>query len=186
MQAVRTGHGQIVAEQFCISAGCWSGLLLARLGVPIAVKPIRGQIVLLSMPEMILRGIVYVGPHYLVPRDDGRILVGSTLEDAGFNRQTTSAVIQELLDFALAWVPALRGAEFERCWAGLRPATGDGLPFLGRLPELDNAFIAAGHYRSGLVLSCATAVVMAQLMQTEQPAVDLQPFRVERELVHGG
>jgi glycine oxidase len=184
--AVRTRHGQMVAERFCITTGCWSGLVLARLGVPIAVKPIRGQIVLLSMPDMILKRIVYVGPHYFVPREDGRILVGSTLEDVGFNRQTTAAVIHELLDFALAWVPALREADFERCWAGLRPASGDGLPYLGRVPGLDNAFLAAGHYRSGLILAPATAVVMAQLMQGESPAVDLHPFRVERELVHGG
>jgi glycine oxidase len=184
--AVRTRHGQMAADRFCITTGCWSGLVLARLGVPIAVKPIRGQIVLLSMPEMILRRIAYVGPHYFVPREDGRILVGSTLEDVGFNRQTTSSVIHELLDFALTWVPALREANFERCWAGLRPASGDGLPFLGRVPGLDNAFVAAGHYRSGLILAPATAVVMAQLMQGESPAVDLHAFRVERELVHGG
>jgi glycine oxidase len=185
MRSVRTRHGQLAANQFCITAGCWSGLLLARLGIPIAVKPIRGQIVLLSMPDMILKRVVYVGPHYCVPRSDGRILVGSTLEDVGFNRQTTSAVIQGLLEFALSWVPALRGAEFERCWAGLRPATADGVPYLGRLPGLENAFVAAGHYRSGLILSPATAVVMAQLMQGEQPAVDLHSFRADREMIHG-
>ncbi|HEV3417003.1 MAG TPA: glycine oxidase ThiO [Pirellulales bacterium] len=185
MRSVRTRHGQLVADRFCITSGCWSGLLLARLGIPVAIKPIRGQIVLLSMPEMVLKRIVYVGPHYYVPRDDGRILVGSTLEDAGFNRQTTSAVIRELLDFAIAWVPALREANFERCWAGLRPASGDGIPYLGRLPGLDNAYVAAGHYRSGLILSPATAVVMAQLIQGQEPAVDLHPFRAERELVNG-
>ena len=186
IRAVRTGHGEIVADQVCITTGCWSGLMLARLGVPLAVKPIRGQIALVSLPEMILQRIVYVGPHYFVPRDDGRILIGSTLEDVGFNRQTTAAVIQELLDFALTWIPALAEANFERSWAGLRPASGDGLPYLGRLPGLENAFVAAGHYRSGLILAPATAVVMAQMMQGEQPAADLLPFRVDRELVHGG
>jgi glycine oxidase len=133
-----------------------------------------------------LRRIAYVGQHYFVPREDGRILVGSTLEDAGFNRRTTAAVIKELLDFALQWVPALAEADFERCWAGLRPASGDGLPYLGRVPGLENAFVAAGHYRSGLILAPATAVVMAQLIQEESPAVDLHAFRVDRELVHGG
>jgi glycine oxidase len=185
MIAARTRHGQIIADQFCITTGCWSGLVLARLGIPVAVKPIRGQVALLSMPDVILKRVAYAGSHYFVPRDDGRILVGSTLEDVGFNRHTTSAVIQELLEFALRWVPALREAEFERCWAGLRPATADGLPYLGQLPGLDNVYVAAGHYRSGLVLSCATAVVMAQLIQGEQPAVDLQPFRVDREIVNG-
>jgi glycine oxidase len=185
MLSVRTRHGQLAAHRFCITSGCWSGLLLARMGVPIAVNPIRGQIVLLSMPEMLMRRIAYSGPLYLVPRDDGRILVGSTLEDAGFNKQTTAEVIRELLDFAVTWVPALTEANVERTWAGLRPATGDGLPYLGRLAALENAFVAAGHYRSGLILAPATAVVMAQLMQGEKPAVDLAAFRVERELAHG-
>lgn len=183
--AARTRHGQIIANHYCITTGCWSSLMLARLSVPIAVKPIRGQIVLLSMPEMILQRIVYVGPHYLVPRDDGRILVGSTLEDVGFNRQTTADVVHGLLGFAVRWAPALREAKVEQCWAGLRPASSDGMPYLGRVPGLSNAFVAAGHYRSGLILAPATAVVMAQLMQGEQTAVDLHSFRPERELSHG-
>jgi glycine oxidase len=185
MLSVRTRHGQLSADRFCITSGCWSGLLAARIGVPIAVKPIRGQMALVSMGKMILRRITYEGPLYLVPRDDGRILVGSTLEDVGFNKQTTAEVIRELLDFAITWVPALAEANVERSWAGLRPATGDGLPYLGRLPELENAFIAAGHYRSGIILAPGTAAVMAQLIVGEPPAVELHQFRVERELVHG-
>ncbi len=185
VRAALTRHGQIVAERFCLTTGCWSGLVAARLGVPVAVKPIRGQMALLSMPEMILKRIVYVGPHYLVPRDDGRLLVGSTVEDVGFNRQTTAAVIQKLLEFALQWAPALSEAKVEQTWAGLRPASGDGLPYLGRLPGVDNAFIAAGHYRSGLILAPATAVVMAQLITGEQAAVELDQFEVERGFNHG-
>ncbi len=185
MQSVRTRHGQLAAEQFCICSGAWSGLLLARAEVPIAVKPIRGQIVLLKLPEQVLRRVVYVGPHYLVPRDDGRILIGSTLEDVGFDRRTTASTVRELLDFALGWSPLLESADVERCWAGLRPASGDGLPYIGRLPGVDNAFVGAGHYRSGLLQAPGTAVLLAQLMHGEPTAFDLHPFRAEREVIYG-
>jgi glycine oxidase len=185
MRSIRTRHGELAAEQFAICSGAWSGLLLARAGVPIAVKLIRGQIVLLKLPEQALRRVVYVGPHYLVPRDDGRILVGSTLEDVGFDRRNTAAAVRELLDFALAWSPLLQSADVESCWAGLRPASGDGLPYIGKLPGVENAFVGAGHFRSGLIQAPGTAVLLAQLMHGEPTALDLHPFRPEREVVHG-
>jgi glycine oxidase len=82
--------------------------------------------------------------------------------------------------FALELVPALRSATFERSWAGLRPGTADRLPYLGAMPGVANGFIAAGHFRSGLQLSPATAVVMAQVIRGEAPEIDLRPFAVER------
>jgi glycine oxidase len=85
------------------------------------------------------------------------------------------------LEFALALVPRLQEAQLERTWSGLRPATRDGLPYLGRVPGLANAFLAAGHFRGGLQLSTGTAVVMSQLMEGRQPAIDLSAFRLDRE-----
>jgi len=176
----RTKQGSIAAERFCVTSGAWSGGLLSKLGVHVAIKPIRGQIVLLRTAKPILRRAVYAGPHYFVPRDDGHLLVGSTLEDVGFDRRVTSEAVRELLDFAIDWIPELRTAEMECCWAGLRPASADGRPYLGRVPGLQNAFAAAGHYRSGLILAPATAVFMAQLIRGQTPEFDLTPFAVER------
>jgi glycine oxidase len=178
--AVETTGGGVSAGQVCITNGPWAKTLLARLGVTVAIKPIRGQMVLLNSPKPGLRRIVNDGPRYLVPRGDGRVLVGSTEEDAGFDKRTTAEGVSGLLDFALELSPELKSAQVEQTWAGLRPATLDGLPYLGRMPGLDNAFVAAGHFRSGLQLSPGTAVLMSQLIQDLPPEVDLSPFSVER------
>jgi glycine oxidase len=115
-----------------------------------------------------------------VPRDDGRVLVGSTEEEAGFDKSTTKEAIRELTQLAIELVPTLRHAQVERTWAGLRPGSFDGLPYLGPIPGLENAFVAAGHFRSGLHLSTGTAVVMGQLIRGLQPEIDLAPFQIAR------
>jgi glycine oxidase len=183
IQAARTKRGSLTAKRFCITSGTWSGRLLERLGMQATIKPIRGQIVLLKSKEPLLRRVVYIGPHYFVPRADGRTLVGSTVEDVGFDCRSTPDGVRELLDFALEWLPQLRTAEVERSWAGLRPGSVDGAPYLGSIPGMENAFIATGHFRSGLILAPATALVMAQLMRGEKTAIDLEPFRVDREAI---
>jgi glycine oxidase len=180
IEAVRSNVGLLTAEQFCVAGGAWSRGLLVRLGFEPRMKPIRGQMVLLAHDRRLLERVINEGPRYLVPRTDGHVLVGSTEEDAGFDKSTTGSGIDGLLSFALSLAPRLAVARFERCWAGLRPGTADGLPYLGRLPGLDNGFVATGHFRSGLQLSPATAVLMAQLMRGQRPEVDLETFRIGR------
>lgn len=177
---VRTRRGSYSAKQYVLCTGAWTGDLAARFGVQVAVKPIRGQIVLLRTPAPVIRGIVMVGRHYFVPRDDGRVLVGSTEEDVGFDKSNTEEAVERLKQFAYELAPALRSAEVERTWAGLRPYAVDDRPYLGRVPALQNAYVAAGHYRWGLTLSTGTAVVMTQLLLGEPPLVDLSEFRVNR------
>ncbi|MBL8825735.1 MAG: glycine oxidase ThiO [Planctomycetaceae bacterium] len=178
--AVQTNIGLIEADKVCICGGAWSAPIASLLGFEVGVKPIRGQIVLLNPGREVIRHNINDGPRYLVPRDDGRVLVGSTEEDVGFEKRTTDVAIRGLLDFATTLVPALAGAPVEKSWSGLRPATLDVLPYLSRLPKFDNAWIAAGHFRAGLSMSCSTAVVMAQLINGEPPQIDLTPFRVDR------
>lgn len=180
VEGVRTVAGTLTADRVCITSGAWSRALALRLGASVAVKPVRGQMVLLATQPLLLRRVINEGARYLVPRVDGRVLVGSTEEDTGFEKRTTGEGVQSLLNFALDLCPALAGAKFERSWAGLRPGSADGLPYLGRLPNFDNAFIAAGHYRSGLQFSPGTAVVMGQLIRGEKPQIDLSPFRPDR------
>jgi glycine oxidase len=133
-----------------------------------------------ALPATLLRRVINEGPRYLVPRDDGQVLVGSTEEDVGFVKENTAADIADLLLFAEDLCPALGSARLVRCWSGLRPATSDSLPYLGRVPGVENGFLAAGHFRQGLHLSPATAVVMSQLIRGETPEVDLEPFAVGR------
>jgi glycine oxidase len=182
--AVKTSVGAIPADRVVIASGAWTQSLTSRLGLKIAVKPMRGQIVLLSTPrriiDRIIEWIVDFGYHYLQPRDDGRLLVGTTMEDVGFDRRNTAQAISGMLQFATRLAPVLGGATLEQAWCGFRPASIDGLPYLGAVPGFENAFIATGHFRHGLWLSTGTAVVMSRLIRGESPGVDLTPFRVDR------
>jgi glycine oxidase len=178
--AAQTAAGRLLADRFLVCAGAWTDHLLAPLGRPLGVHPVRGQIALLNWGGPLLRRIVEQGKRYLVPRPDGRVLVGSTEEDAGFDKRTTAEAIVELLRFAVELVPSLAAAHVERCWAGLRPGSPDGLPFLGPLPGCDNLFVAAGHFRSGIMLSAGTGLVMAELLTGRTPRVALEGFRLDR------
>ncbi|MBX7165668.1 MAG: glycine oxidase ThiO [Pirellulales bacterium] len=174
--AVNTPDGPRVAATYCLATGAWSRELAAQLNVELRLKPIRGQIALLNTGERLFSRVINEGSRYLVPREDGRVLVGSTEEDAGFEKRNTAAGIAGLLELAAGLVPPLAAATLEKCWSGLRPSSPDGTPYLGLLPGYENFFAAAGHFRSGLQLSPATAVVLAQLMLGERPEVDLEPF----------
>lgn len=183
IEGIRIAHSEggaatdtVRADRYCLAAGAWSGHLAESLGLQIETRPIRGQIALLRLPEQVLTRVVNVGLEYLVPRSDGRLLVGSTIEDAGFEKITTPQTIQRLLAFAHALLGPLPHAAIEQSWAGLRPGSVDGLPFLGATPACSNAFIAAGHFRAGLHQSTGTAVMLADLITGRTPALDPTPF----------
>lgn len=169
-------HGRHDAGTIVVAAGAWSQELLASAGCPIEIEPVRGQIVLLSCPQRPFRHVIECGPRYLVPRNDGRVLIGSTEEWVGFNKQNTAEGLLGLLSFAEELVPALKQASFERAWAGLRPRTVNGMPFIGRVPGEENLIVAAGHFRAGLHFSPVTGRVVSQLIMRESPMVDVSPF----------
>ena len=178
---VRTAEGVIECGSLVIAAGAWSGELLAHLRIHAPTPPLKGQIVLLRSPRKLLKRIVEHGKNYLVPRDDGRILIGATEENAGFDKRTTSEGMRYLLNEAIRVCPVLAEAEVETSWSGLRPGSVDTKPYLGPLPGFSNAFVATGHKRSGIQLSTGTAEVIADLVLGRAPRVDLTPFRVGRE-----
>ena len=178
--SVETSGGKLSASQFVVAGGAWSGRLLHEVGCNAAVRPLRGQIVLLAMQPSPIEHVVNIGPRYLVPRGDGRVLVGATEEVAGFDKRTTAGGVGGLVDFALGLVPALERATFERSWAGLRPQSADGLPYLGRVSQADNLFVATGHFRAGLQLSPVTGRVMSQLLLAREPDLPLAPYSAER------
>jgi glycine oxidase len=180
--AALSDAGPLVAERFLISTGAWTDGLVETIGWNPEIHPIRGQIALLNTSNQLLKRIILQGSRYIVPRADGRVLVGSTEEDVGFDKRTTAASIADLLAFACKLVPALGQAQVERCWAGLRPGPPDGKPYLGRVPGWDNLFVAAGHYRSGIQLSPGTALAMKELLLDLKPSQVLDPFRPDRVL----
>jgi len=172
--------GELTADQFLLAAGAWSGGLGHALDLELPVVPVKGQILLLrTAPETVRRIVKHPGA-YFVPRVDGRVLVGATMERADFDKTPTLWALRSLANAAAFLLPPLDGAEVERQWAGLRPGTPDGLPYLGRVPAVANLFVATGHYRNGVVLAPATAEVMAGLMSGEAPDIDLDPFSVGR------
>jgi glycine oxidase len=180
VSAVETTAGPVSAGSFLVAAGAWSDRLLKQAGCQTGVRPVRGQIALLQA-ESPARPILLHGKRYLVPRLDGRVLVGSTEEEVGFDARPTAHAIGDLLSFAVGLVPDLADAALERCWAGLRPGTPDGLPFLGAVPGHRNLFVAAGHYRAGIQLSPATGRVMKELIRREPSLIPVDVFRLDRQ-----
>jgi glycine oxidase len=180
IDAVDIDQGTMTAGRYLVAGGAWSEGLLQQVGWRPGIRPIRGQMALFQTGRQGVRPVLLAGRRYLVPRTDGRLLAGSTEEDVGFQATPTGGGIGELIAFALTILPGLAETPLEKCWAGLRPGSPDGLPFLGLVPGCRNLFVAAGHFRAGILLSPATGLVMSQLLRDEAPAVPLDPFRPER------
>jgi glycine oxidase len=167
------------ADAVVIAAGSWSGLVQGISLDPRVVRPARGQMVQLQTRLPLLSHVVFSDKGYLIPRADGRIIAGSTLEFAGFEKHVTAEGLQRILALALELCPALASAPVQETWAGLRPYTEDHLPILGAGP-LPGLFLATGHFRNGILLAPITARLLAQAILGESPLVDLSPFRFDR------
>ncbi|MBA4064657.1 MAG: glycine oxidase ThiO [Isosphaera sp.] len=166
------------AGRVLLATGAWAGR---------GVYPVRGQIVLLKTPAPTFTRVLMLGKRYLVPRVDGHVLVGSTEEpEAGFEKANTAAEVADLVALAVRTVPALAAAERVRCWAGLRPGTPDGLPFIGPVPGWDNVFVAAGHFRAGVQLSIGTAQLVTELFTGRPTCVPPAAFALDRPPHAGG
>lgn len=183
---VQTSSGLIPADKVVIAAGTWTTGILAELQWKPALKPVKGQIVLLNTNQMheqtqpILRHILLMGHRYLVPRGDGRILVGASEEDVGFDKTPTKDVGQALQALAMQTIPCLSHANIEHHWAGLRPCSTDGRPYLGQVPGYQGLYVAAGHFRSGLQLSIMTGILMRDMLLGQPSIQDITPYRPDR------
>lgn len=182
---VRTAKGVLEADQVVLASGAWSGLLAEKLNVSLPVKPYRGQVVMFRTQPKTLKHILFTGVQktftYMVPRLDGHIYVGSTLEDAGFDKATTAEGMEKLKTGAHKLLPALSLQLIEDTWAGLRPGSGDGWPYLGRVPGFENVWAATGHFTHGILLAAATGHLMAQVLTGEGSSLDLSPFALDRK-----
>ena len=158
-------------------AGAWSGQI-APYAFP--TRPVKGQMLCLVAPSRtLLKHVIRTSEVYLIPRSDGRIIVGTTVEEAGFDKRTEVSTIQRLHHAAIALVPELRNAKILEDWAGLRPGTPDGLPILGAT-SMPGYYAATGHFRDGILLAPITARLMAQLIDGDVPDHELSAFSPAR------
>jgi glycine oxidase len=157
-----------------VAAGSWSGQIDIEGVPPLPVRPVRGQLLQLSWEGLPLRRIVWGPRCYLVPIAAGSILVGATVEDAGFDERTTVAGVRDLLDSACDLVPHLWQATFVGARVGLRPGTADEMPIIGRSSRMPGLVYATGHYRNGVLLAPLTARMVADLVleNREDPLLD--------------
>jgi glycine oxidase len=170
---------QLHAGMVVNCAGAWSGEIgSSALRVP--TRPIKGQMLCVAMPEKeMVRHVVRTPNVYLIPRSDGRMLIGATSEEAGFDKQTVPETIQKLRQAAIDLVPRLADARILEAWAGLRPGTPDKLPILGAT-RTPGYFVATGHFRDGILLAPATAKIMAEIMTGQTPRIDVSKFSASR------
>ena len=163
------------ADTIVIAAGCWSGVLARELGFRLPIQPSRGQIVLVDALPLAIRHTVDSSGVFLVPRSDGMVLIGATVEFAGYDKRTTLEGIQGMIEGGATLIPELARMPFARAWAGLRPHIKNG-PCLGRMPGLDNVIIASGHFKNGILLAPITGVLISELITTGTPSISLEPF----------
>jgi glycine oxidase len=162
---VETNRGPLAGSAVVLAAGSWSGQIeIAGLPARVPVRPIRGQLLRLEWKGPMIRRVVWSERCYLVPWDDGTLLVGATVEDAGFDERTTAAGVRDLLDAACEIAPAAWTAGFVDARAGLRPASTDLLPIIGASRVFPNLMYATAHYRNGILLAPVTAAIVADAM----------------------
>lgn len=155
---------QLHADQYVVTSGAWSFELLKDTAITLNIKPMRGQILLYQVPATFLNTILYQDGFYMVPRQDGFLLAGSTLEDVGFDAGVTAAVKQELQQKAETILPALKDMPIVKHWSGLRPGTPDNLPTIARHPTVKNLYLNTGHFRYGLTMAPASAEKIVSLI----------------------
>ena len=179
---VKTEQTTYHAEKVVNCCGAWAGQI-GDHGIP--TRPVKGQmlsVVPIANPDPhppILRHVVRAPEVYMVPRSDGRIIIGSTLEEAGFDKHVDPDVIHVLHQAAAAVLPTVKDMRIHEAWAGLRPGTPDGRPLLGKMSQ-PGSYVAAGHYRDGIMLAPVTAEILAALILEENPGLDLRPFAPNR------
>ncbi|MHB1245186.1 MAG: glycine oxidase ThiO [Sulfuriferula sp.] len=172
-----TAQGKQQASAYIIAAGAWSQAVLGEIAPHWPIKPMRGQMLLFKAAPELLPHIVYRQGIYLIPRRDGHILAGSTIEDVGFDKSTTEAARQMLYNAATDILPALRSLPIVQHWSGLRPGSPDNIPTIDRHPVIENLYANAGHFRYGVTMAPASALLLADLISDRKPALDMTAYQ---------
>ncbi|MCF7984810.1 MAG: glycine oxidase ThiO [Thiohalocapsa sp.] len=179
VRGVRTTSGTIDADRIIVCTGAWTAQLLEKLGTKPDIRPVRGQMILFFAKPGQIRHLTLFRERYVIPRKDGRVLIGSTLEDTGFEKRTTAEAKEELYRIAVDMFPLLKRTPIEDHWAGLRPASPSGIPYIGPYPDVEGLYVNAGHFRNGLVTGPASARLVADLVLGREPILPPSPYALE-------
>lgn len=177
VEGVATSRGVHRAGRYVVTAGAWSREVLGEHALQLDIRPIRGQMLLFKFDAPPLPHVVLQDGLYLIPRHDGHLLVGSTLEDVGFDKHTTDAARDSLWRRAQALLPALRDMPLVQHWAGLRPASPQNIPTIGRHPQLENLYLNSGHFRYGVTMALASVDLLMSELNGTVPPFDPAPYR---------
>jgi len=185
VMGVETAAGPIPCDLVVNAAGAWAPQIGRMAGLTIPVRPVRGQIVgTESLPE-VLSACLSTTDCYLAQKAHGEIIIGSTTEEVGFNVGVTPSGIKTLAAGAARAVPFLARARVKRVWSGLRPGTPDELPILGPVEDLDGYLNACGHFRTGVLTSPLTGLLIAEMVSGERPSLAIEPFLMSRFVMPG-
>jgi len=169
------------AYKIAVCAGAWSSRILKSIDISLPVKPIRGQMVLFKTEPGVVSTMIMKGGKYLIPRRDGRVLAGSTIESAGFEKATTAQAKDLLTDMAIDLFPDLANYPVEHHWAGLRPSSPKGIPFIGAISDWEGLYVNTGQFRNGLVLAPASACLLSSILMDKKPLIDPSPYIAMRD-----
>lgn len=178
IQSITSSQGDFSADHIIISAGAWSKEILGMYALKLDIKPIRGQMLLFKFDRTPpIHNIFVENDLYIIPRRDGHLLIGSTLEDVGFNKQTTASARKHLLMRAQAILPALQAMPIVQHWSGLRPASPDNIPTIGKHPMISNLYINSGHFRYGVTMAPASAEILVNEITGNSQPFDITPYQ---------
>ena len=174
--SLQTKHGKLSADSYIVAAGAWSKKLLGAQALGMDIRPVRGQILLFKFDAPPFRNILLKQDLYMIPRRDGHVLVGSTLEEVGFDKSTTSAARENLLDRIREIFPNWQNEPIQH-WAGFRPGSPDNIPTIGRHPYLANLYANTGHFRYGVTMSLASAELLLNEIEGQPQPIAVEAYR---------
>lgn len=177
VKGVRIGDEVIGSDRVIVAGGAWSAGLIDAVQ-QVDIEPVKGQMIMFKGEPDLVKRIVLDEGHYIIPRQDGRILAGSTLEKTGFDKATSESALDSLRKTASELVPLLASLPVERQWAGLRPGTENGVPYVCEIDDVEGLYLHAGHYRNGIVLGPASVQLMTELILGKETFCDSSPYKV--------
>ena len=186
IQYIESTQDKFSATEVVMTTGAWTHSIFQKLLIDVTgtprIYPAKGEMLLFDTKPNTLPHIVLEGEHYLIPRRDGKILVGSTVEYDVFHKDLTLEAKKKLLQFATSVCPLLKQSSIIKHWAGLRPATDNGVPYIGRHPDVANLSLNAGHFRNGLNMAPASAQLLVDLLLNRLPVVNPKPYQFLKHL----